>query len=436
MKSNLVNLSAQFKMRFAHGSFLRNVSVVMLGSVLGRVFGFVLMPVLSRLYTPSDFGALGAYNAILGIATTVVSFQYAQAIVLPKERQDAAHLFVLAGLTVFVTTGLFSIAAIMLPAIVLPNIYEVSGWFPMLLVLGVFFGGLNQVFEAWCVRIKAFNATATSQLYRSVVNSGISALLGLLAAGPLGLVSGAILGLVFGSLNLVRISASDLRVALATTTWKHLKEVAVKFRDFPMYSAPQNAMNALSQGLPVLILGNYYGSGVAGFYAFGMVTLKVPMDVVLGPLRQVLFQKASEAFNQRKDLLLLYKKSTIGLFSLALIPCLTLFMAAPEIFDFVFGKEWFEAGQYARWLALWVLVGFCNMPSNIFARILRQQKNLFIWECLVLIMRVGTLVLGGLHFHVLSTIIAFSLVGAVLNMMFIFWIGIIINRKTDIVCTE
>jgi O-antigen/teichoic acid export membrane protein len=247
--------------------------------------------------------------------------------------------------------------------------------------------------------------------------------------GAPGLILGTIVANIAASLNLARVFVADLVNFKKEVSRKKVLELAGEYRDFPLYAAPQNLMNALSQGLPVLLLGHFYGIEVAGFYAFGVKILQAPMGLVLNPLRQVLFQKATETYNQGGDLFKLYIKATAGLVSVAFVPCLILFIWAPQIFSFVFGKAWLEAGEYARWLVLWLFIGFSNVPSVLFARILRQQRNLFIYECIILGTRIAVLVLGGVYFSQISTIISFSVLGFILNFFLIFFVGVLIYRN-------
>jgi len=247
--------------------------------------------------------------------------------------------------------------------------------------------------------------------------------------GALGLALGAICADILASLNLWRIVKHDMKENHAAVAWVRIKQLAHEFRDFPLFSAPQNIMNAISQGLPVLMLGYFYGIGVAGAYAFGLRIIHAPMGFLLTPLRQVLFQKASETHNQGGNLYTLFIKTTGGLMAVALVPCVVLFILSPQIFSWLFGVEWREAGVYARWLLLWMFVLFSNVPSVLFARILRQQKNLFVFDCFVLLTRTSILAFGGFYWTALTTIIFFSVLGFILNVILIGWIGTLLHFK-------
>jgi O-antigen/teichoic acid export membrane protein len=252
---------------------------------------------------------------------------------------------------------------------------------------------------------------------------------GLFRIGSLGLVSSTVAGDACACSHMARQVVADRRLLKESLRWKEMKANAKEFIDFPVFSAPQNIMNALSQGLPVLLLAHFYGIGVAGAYAFGIRILTAPMSLVLNALRQVLFQKASEIYNMGGRLIPIFMKMTSGLFILAIFPALLIFAWAPKIFTLVFGSEWYMAGIFTSWLVFWLVPSFANVPAVLLARILRQQKNLFFFELIVLTSRVIVLVVGGCYLNELQTVRLFSIVGFLLNMSLILWAGILIFKN-------
>lgn len=418
---------------FRKGSFLRNLSIVMSGTAVAQLIGVALMPVISRLFSPGDFGVFGSYNSVLGVITAIVTLQYTQAIMLPKEKSEALNLFFTTCFSVAVISIVCLLGSIMAPAKIKGIIKAEEWWLIFLLPVSALVFGLNQTLQAWCVRIKAFTATSRSQIIQSLSSVSIWLVTGLFKAGATGLIAGSILAQLMASIKLFRVFKEDFIRTKSNFRWDGVQSAAVKYRDFPLYSAPQNLMNALSQGLPVLLLGHFYGIAIAGAYAFGMKILQFPTNFILRPLRQVLFQKASEIENMGQNIYPLFIKSTCGLMLLAFIPSLIIFIWAPQIFSWVFGEEWLTAGSYVRWLILWIFVSFSNVPSVLFARILRQQRNLFLFECLILSSRTAVLVAGGYYWTATGTIICFSILGFVLNLTLILWIWLLIlNRNAKI----
>jgi lipopolysaccharide exporter len=419
--------------RLQRGGFLRNVSVVMTGTAIAQLISFSAMPVISRLFSPVDFGIFGSYSSVLAVLSAVVALQYTQAIVLAKDQEDAINLLVVCCLSVALVTGVTIVTVLLFPITVRYLINSPGGWFLLLLLVAMVVAGVNQTLQAWCIRVKAFKETSASQVVRSVSAVGLWTATGMSCMGALGLVLGSIGADIIANLNLWRVFKRDLEKTRTFLTWARIRQMAHEFREFAAFSAPQNLMNALSQGLPVLLLGYFDGVGVAGSYAFAIRILQTPMGVLLTPLRQVLFQKASESHNQGVNLYPLFLKTTCSLMGVALVPCASLFLWAPAIFSWIFGDGWEEAGIYARWLILWTFVLFSNVPSLLFARILRQQRNLFLYDCLVLLLRTAVLVIGGLYWSALVTVVLFSVLGFILNAALIVWIGtMLFFKQTEI----
>lgn len=417
---------------FKDGSFLRNLSVLMSGTAIAQIVSFTLMPIVSRLFTPEDFGIFGSYTSILGVITAVISLQYTQAIMLPKHKKEALNLFFVSCFSVGSITVICLCIGIFYPSLINSLINFDSQFLVFLLPISALAFGINQTLQAWCIRIKAFKDTSQSQIIRSLSSITIWLIVGHFHGGAIGLISGSICAQFAASIKLWSVFKEDLNRIQFVFSWKKLKSMSNKYRDFPLYAAPQNLMNALSQGLPVLLLGHFYGISIAGAYAFGMKILHVPTGFMLRPLRQVLFQKASESQNKGYNLYPLFIKSTLGLMSLSLIPSMIIFIWAPQIFSLIFGSEWLQAGIYVRWLILWTFISFSNVPAVLFARILRQQKNLFLFEIIVLVSRLIVLVIGGLYWRETETIIVFSILGFFLNLFLILWIWWLLFKQKNV----
>ena len=401
----------------------------MSGTALAQVIGFALTPVISRLFTPADFGIFGSFGAVAGIIAAGITLDYSQAIMLSKEKSDALDLFFISCLSTIIITLLCALACLIAPTYLIGLMQAPGIWILVLLVIALLITGLNITLQSWCVRIKAFKQTSSSQVIRSVSSSGMQISFGLLKAGPTGLIISSVLADLFASINLLRVFLADFKTSAHKINWQRIKKLAFEYRDFPIYSASRNVINALSMGLPVLLLTNYFGIAVAGAYAFAERILSAPMGLVLRALRQVLFQKACETDHHGGSLLALYIKITAGLFALAVVPSLILFIWAPPIFSFIFGHKWLIAGEFASSLIIWLAFMFCNLPSVLFARILRLQRRLFIFDIIMLVARTLVLILGGMYLTASKTIFLFSIVGAIMNIIFIVIVGLVLMKK-------
>lgn len=410
-------------------AFLKNILIVMSGTAIAQLIAYVLSPVVSRLFTPEDFGIFGSFSAVAGIIGAIITLDYSQASMLPKEKAEAINLFILS----LISTCLIILIVILI-SITKPSIFydltKTKGFWPIFLfALTLLITGINNASQAWAVRSKAFKRTSASQIFRSLGSSISRILLGIFKTGAVGLIISNITANIFASLNLIKVVIPDLGPLRGNINLNKLKMLAKEYIDFPLYSASQNFINAISSGIPVLLISKFYGLAAAGAYAFSLSILHAPMSLVLTALRQVLFQKASEFKQEGKGISLLYLRTVLVLFSLAIVPSLILVIWAPQIFTFVFGTRWQLAGVLARSLIIWMAFVFCNLPAVIFARIIRIQKFVFLYDLILLIARTTTLALGGMYLKLVDTVMIFAIVGAVMNAFLIYLVGHTIRKR-------
>ena len=404
----------------------------MSGSAIAQIISFSLSPVISRLFTPGDFGIFGSFTSILSIIAAGATLQYSQALMLPKEKSDAINVLMVSFLSTALIGILISTTCLIIPQKI-NGLMKTSGFFmPLLLILGSLVNGLDQSCNAWCIRVKAFKTTAKTSVIRSLAQGGSQVGLGFAKTGAPGLIIGTVLADFLATINLFRTVFKSLRKYKDQIEWGKIKRLAKEYNDFPMYSASQNVINAISSGIPVLLLTHYYGLVVAGAYAFGLRILWTPMSFITSALRQVLFQRAAEIQHKNKKLTPLYFKTTAGMFSLSVLPTIILMIWAPTIFSFIFGDQWYSAGEYARVLILWMMFVFCNLPAVLFARLIRIQRAVFFYDLCLLSVRVAVLMFGGLYLTALQTISLFSLVGAFMNFLLVIMVGFNILKKEGI----
>jgi O-antigen/teichoic acid export membrane protein len=399
-----------------------NFLTVSSGLAFGQVLSLIVMPVLSRFYSAESFGVLGMFLSIASILSSLSTLQYGVALMLPKRDSEAAIIFMLGCLSVAVFTIIVSFFLTVFPGLSRTLMQVPGNTFLLLLPLYMFFNGANQMLVGWSVRRKRFRYNSISMVVRSMtVNSFQVAAAPLFPTGKI-LAIGTIIGEFGSCINLGYLFwKNEKRFFQRCFSIAWMKRLAKSYYDFPALSAPQNLLNAISQGLPVLLLGYYYGVGVAGLYAFGIRLVQAPLGLFLNPLRQVLFQKFCEVQNQGLHIPSVFRKSTLGLLAIIVLPTTAGFIFLPTLFMVIFGEDWREAGEFSRWLLVWQAFVFCNLPSVLMAKILRMQRQMLLFDIVTLGLRSTILVIGGIYWNERQTVAAFCLLGATLNLLLIAW---------------
>jgi O-antigen/teichoic acid export membrane protein len=397
----------------------------MFGTGLGQVLSFGFAPVLSRLYSPAEFGLFGSFFSIVGILSSVVTLRYSEAIMLPESDEAATRLFLVSCVAAGLSTLVFTLVCVGFAGSWVRLLHEpkLRAWI-WLVPFAALAMALNEVLVTWYSRAKRFKWTAAAQVIRACIAGSTQTVAGLACLGPGGLIAGNIGGELAAAVGLWAVVGQGSR-RLFRQQWDppRLASTAREFKDFPLFTAPQYLANAFSQGVPVLILVSQYGAAVGGWYAFAARVIQAPMNLILISLRQVLFQKLSVVHNERGDLLKLFTRATGTLFLIVVPPAALVFLIAPWVFAVVFGSQWEKAGEYSRWLLFWLVPGFCNVPATLLGRILRKQKQMLVFDIAQLVARVGVLIWAAARFAPGGAVIAFSVVGGVFNLGLIvyFW---------------
>jgi O-antigen/teichoic acid export membrane protein len=73
----------------------RHTATVLTGSGLAAMIAIGVQPILTRLYTPSDFGVADAFVSVVAILLPFASLKYEDALMVPKSNREASALVLL-----------------------------------------------------------------------------------------------------------------------------------------------------------------------------------------------------------------------------------------------------------------------------------------------------------------------------------------------------
>lgn len=416
------------------GAFIRNVLVLMSGTALAQILAFIASPILSRIFNPDAFGIYGIFTGICGFIVVIADGRYGVAILLPEDDRNAANLLWLSSIIIGITSLLAFILVNLWPGKIAalfntPELHEVIIWTPFV----VFFAALFNAFNFWVTRKKRYSTISYSKAFQSsskvVTQLGFGMGFGL---GSLGLVIGEFIGYIGSFITLlINVIRNDFRLLIESYNPKRILVLAKKYKSFPKYNAPQNLLNNISSNIPSFIFAIFFNPQIVGFYWFTHRVLMKPNSLIGSSVRQVFYQKASELYNNNKhnELLGLYKKTTTNLILIAVVPAFVLFLYGADIFSFIFGSEWLEAGKFAGWLSLWWFSTFINPPSIMMIPIINLLKFQLYFELLLTLLKLIVIIIGGIFDSAILAIVLFSIVGMSSNLFLIGFIGYKIKTK-------
>ena len=399
--------------RTRHGGFAGDVAKLASGAAVAEALTVATAPILTRLFSPADFGAAAIFGAISGILVSVACLSYETAILLPEDDGNATGLF-----------GVSCVACVAMSAVYLAiclsfrrpiqsmlRWHGVPGW-PWLMALTTFFGGLAAALSYWHSRRRRYGRISWAR----VAGSGTTTFFQL-GAGALGhltptsLVQGAVAGSAATFvMQGAQLGLVDARRLLTGQRVPQMMAVTVRYRKFPLLSTWSTLLNAISWQLPALLLGHYFDTAVVGFYTLGFRMLQLPMSLLGNSIAQVFVQRAARARHEGR-LAEVVRAVYDALVDFGLLPMAVLGIAGPDIFSAILGPQWHEAGVYAQILAPWTLVWFASSPLHGLFSVLEIQGLGLRMNTAVFVSRFASLALGGLLGSPRSAVALFSATG-------------------------
>ena len=406
-----------FRVTIPRNTFARGVSILIGGTVGAQALMVLASPLLTRLYTPEDFGLLAVYASILSLFTVIASLRYELAIPLPENDSEAAHIAILS----LIIVGIITIISVLITLIggdylaKLINAPTMANYL-WLIPVGVFCIGCYQVFNYWAIRTKSFGNIAKTRISQSLATLAMQ-LFGF-RLGVLALILGQAAGQSVGVVSLVRPALKGSHFK----DWKlsDLKRVAVRYKSFPIFSTWGGFLNSASTQLPPILFAILFSAGVAGLYALAHRVLAMPMSVIGSAIGNVFFANAAEAYREER-LAPLFESVYAKLVSIIMPIMLLLMIDAPRLFSFVFGSNWAEAGELARWMAPWLAVVFIASPLSVLFEILEKQRLFMYFQGLVLSVRILAISVGFQYGSMNLAVILFSLFSMLCWIGFLVW---------------
>lgn len=416
--------------RLVANKLVRQVSVLLSGTLLVQLINFGFMPLVLRLYSPEAFGELGAFNALLLLLFPLAAFCLPMAVVQGRNRVETQNIASLAW-AVAVGFSLLLVVLLLLfkqPLLVLLSIENI-GNLVFLLPLAMLFAARLQITQQLLIRQLQFNVIARADVLQAVIVNMSRLLLGLWQSIAAVLITIAVfayllhnnlLYLLSGRAATVRWQPVGIfRHALSRRYWLKLRRTLAKFSAFPLFQTPQALLNAIAQSAPVLMLAALYGSAAAGFYTLAKMILALPAMLLGRAVGDVFYPHFTQAYQQQKPLVAILLKASLSLAAIGIIPFSVFIAAGPWLFGLVFGAEWQASGEYARWMAVWLYCAFVNTPSVKAVMVLKVQHWAIALNVVTLTLRLVALwYVGYITQNPVKAVAAFAVVGVVHSTVF------------------
>ena len=410
--------------KWVKSEYVRNLLTLVSGTTIAQAIPVAVTPILTRIYSPAEFGLFAIYMALISIGAMIATGRLEMAVLIVRKDSDALRLAFIS----FIVSGVFSILTLLVIALWGERIAAFSGQPEMLRWLyivpfSIFLFSVYKVVLHWLNRNKQYGLMSRNRVIQSGSISALQVAVGLAPKITTGLAIADCLGRAAALLLILRRITATVKLP----AFNRARQYALirRYRKFPFLGSPASLLNVLSLQAPYVIIPAIFTSAIAGMYFLVFRVLMLPIALIGEAMMEVFRSRAMEDLKEHGTCRPVFIKTFLSLVIIGLPPALLLMLFGREIFAFVFGEDWREAGRYAAILAPMALFRLSCAPLGgvLFIReklhlILLLQSFFFVMVALSLVvgwmqqdpvLLVSFLSVSGCLFYLLQALSSFRL---------------------------
>ena len=360
---------------FAARPFARNLAHLSGATTVGGVIVIAASPLITRLYSPAQFGALGIFATTLSLVMVVAALRYDLAVPYPKEDREAASVLALSLLTIVATTLVCAFLILVGFRSHLPGVTDtLSGGLIWWLPVGMWASATYSALSIWMIRRRDFATIGRTKITQGALQAGSQVLFGAASVGTAGLIVGQIVGSSGGLLRLwLRIRRQNPHI-FAGLSQREIRATARTYKRFPLFSTPAVLLDSATGAMPLFFIAAQFGPVSAGLYTLVQRVITMPFALLTVNLGQLVFGDLAEM--RRSDpgsLVLTFRRRVVQIAVVGLALIIPLLVLVPLLLPRIFGSRWTPASMYFLILSPMTYAGFVSSPFGFVIDVLRRQ---------------------------------------------------------------
>lgn len=378
-------------------SFVRSVITLSLGTFLSQLLGFLLLPLLSRLYNPQQFGLFYTFTGITQTLCLISTLKYEKSIILPEKKSDVNSLVLLTFTIVSIFSVILSIV-LGLSRNINIGLGDVKN-LTLLIPITIFSYSFYSIMLQWYQRDVKFKTISILGVCQSILVFGFSILFSYFKISQNGLVLGYVFGCFVLIILIIIFQYGRFYVIFNNLDKRAITHNFKKYIDFPKYYLFYDLLTSGFVFLTPVIISTYYSKIECGLFSMAYRILMVPIIIISIAVSNVFLVKAKNDFTLNKKFNFIYKNTLNRISILALLIYVPIFFFGGKTISIFLGEAWGEIDLYVKILSIMLFFEFIVyvFRNNTYVIVQKQRTGLIIQifsmsvslTCLILLSSLG-----------------------------------------------
>ncbi|MFK3492349.1 type 8 capsular polysaccharide synthesis protein Cap8K [Staphylococcus aureus] len=366
--------------------FIGDSFFMILSSGIAQVILIITTPIITRLYSPTEFGEFTIFSNIAMILIPIINARYDLLIVNTKNDRSANILsqisFLISLLILLILIPIFAISAWLYPNFILDFIF---------IIIMLFLVSLTNIFTNYLNKERKYKVLSLINVFRAGSMALLQIIFGLLALGSLGLIIGFSLSYIAGITLGYKTFKKHFNIVRDK---EETKALFLENKNQLVYSTPSILLNSLSFSVVVFFIGILYTNTEVGIYGMAIRVLGIPVTIISLGLSKIFMQQANDYYIEYGNFRNLLLKFSSILVIVSIILYVPLYLFSEELVNILLGHSWVDAITVIKIVIPLFVIRLIVSTVSLSVIVLQKQQLELILQALFLIGTTATFVIS------------------------------------------
>ncbi|TXO11710.1 oligosaccharide flippase family protein [Staphylococcus aureus] len=392
--------------------FIGDSFLMILSSGIAQVILIITTPIITRLYSPTEFGEFTIFSNIAMILIPIINARYDLLIVNTKNDRSANILsqisFLISLLILLILIPIFAISAWLYPNFILDFIF---------IIIMLFLVSLTNIFTNYLNKERKYKVLSLINVFRAGSMALLQIIFGLLALGSLGLIIGFSLSYIAGITLGYKTFKKHFNIVRDK---EETKALFLENKNQLVYSTPSILLNSLSFSVVVFFIGILYTNTEVGIYGMAIRVLGIPVTIISLGLSKIFMQQANDYYIEHGNFRNLLLKFSSILVIVSIILYVPLYLFSEELVNILLGHSWVDAITVIKIVIPLFVIRLILSTVSLSVIVLQKQQLELILQALFLIGTTVTFVISKMLNLTFLNFVSINTVVLILSYMIFF----------------